>query len=183
MPATSPSAGQRAAQRPPPSCPCAGTAGFPGGSISSPQAPAWVSSPALLFCRYRPLKTTPRRSSPCPHSEAAWTCLPEFPVLNSLFKWGPHLAWSIRKGYPNSFTTEVLPYSLQSASCLEHVYLEPKQQRMPLPEHLSDKLWGSEDIPGTPQRQPFSSPCACQILVLTSPLDVHTMVGKQAEGQ
>lgn len=74
---------------------------FPG--ISSPRPGAGGGElPVLWLCRYCPLKTTPRRSFPCPHSEAAWTCLPEFSVFNSLFKWGLHLAWNVQKEHPNS---------------------------------------------------------------------------------
>lgn len=75
---------------------------FPG--IPSPRPGARGGElPVILFCRYCPLKTTPRRSFRCPHSEATWACLPEFSVFKSVFKWGLHLAWNIQKGHPNSF--------------------------------------------------------------------------------
>lgn len=135
---------------------------FPGISSPRPGAGA-VSSPALLLCRYCPLKTTPRRSFPRPHSEAAWTCLPEFSVFNSLFQWGLHLAWNIQKGYPNSFYhggPPLLPAAPpphshpQRASCLEHVSVESKLPtvRTLLPRAPLRWLWGSEGhpVPATP---------------------------------
>lgn len=79
-----------------------GSAGFSRGSPRPAPAPAGGELPVLLSCRYCPLKTTPRRSFPRPQSEAASTCLPEFSVSNSLFKWGLHLAWKVQKGHPNS---------------------------------------------------------------------------------
>lgn len=132
----------------------------------------------LLLCRYCPLKTTPRRSFPRPQSEAAWTCLPEFSVSNSLFKWGLHLAWKAQKGHPNS-PTPCSPRSGPRAWSM-CMWSPNNIQCVPsFPGHLPDRLWGSEGIPGIRQGQPFSpTPC------LPHP-DVHTgcRVGRKAGGK
>lgn len=84
---------RRAAQRPPP-IPTQGPRAFPG-RVGQPSPPPGASVPVLadlLFCRDCPPNTTPSKELSA-SKLAIWTP-PQFLVLTSLLKLGPHLARS-----------------------------------------------------------------------------------------
>lgn len=107
-----------------------------------------------------------------PHLERAFRVLTQRQLgpacLNLLFSIPssdgvPTLPRVHRKGTPIPFATEVLSYSLHFPS-RPHAWSmcswSPNNRPCvpSSPEDLSDQLWGSEDIPGSPQRQSFSTP-------------------------
>jgi hypothetical protein len=95
--ATSPSAGRRVAQRPPPSA-MQGTAlpvlaGWGPPPSPAPRASVRACVRALSSSAVRTVPRKPHlaRSFLSLHSEAAWTRPPQFALLKSLPKWGPLL--------------------------------------------------------------------------------------------